>query len=302
MDESSAIAATAPSLLDMNIEVPDFLKGQEWEEGDEPFIEDAKIRAAEIAAGGDDMDLHQHWGPEEPDSGPPLDHGRGVGSGPGPGPGHGPDHGPLFDEGVPPNFNRPHNAPPHFEGSRYDGPPEGGRQNFEGKNFDGPRRPPFEGPRDGPPRDGPPFEGNHQFDGPRGRPNFESRRGNFPGPRGPLRNEWDNNRPPPPHQQHPNENYNGPRYIEPGGGLPRGPPRFAGPPGGPGRFSGPPPPRGVGPPPPEHFDHPPHHGGPRPDFPPHPSNPEFNDLQRGGGPGRWEDGGRRNERWQEDRR
>lgn len=244
MDESSAIAASAPSLLDMNIEVPDFLKGQEWEEGDEPFIEDAKQRAAEMAAVSGEPDQH----PWNENSGLPPDHPSGHGR-------------PPYEEPAS-NFSR--NTHPHFDGPRYDGPPT------EGQNFEDHRLHPFDGPRDGP-RDGP-------FEDPRG-PNFDQRRGNFPGPRGPPRNDWDNNRPPPHHYQ--NENYNGPRYNEPG--PPRVPPGFR--PGG--RFNGPPPR--------EHFDpHDPRHPNSQ-DFPLRP-NPDFND-QHGG---RWEEG-RRNERWQDDR-
>ena len=236
-EEAASFAHGAPSLLDMDIVVPDFLRGRQWAEGDEPNMEEAKMNAG---------NMHRHTGHVIPAGDIEMDDGIDPNAGPiGPsGPMTGQFNG-HFNQGPRPPFQGGRFPGPR--GPRFDGPPPGHQQfeeemggsGFEGQDFEdsgGYEGSEYEGPGPGSGFDGPgPGPPRPRFDGPRG-------------PRG----HWE--RPPPPHQFHgPRPRFRMPGLRRPGpGNFPhRGPhPRMGGPRGP----RGPPPERmnfhGERPPPP----------------------------------------------------
>jgi len=150
----------APSLLTMDVPVPDFLEGEYWDEGEEPSMHEAKRRYNQRTRPNDDgMDPNaghigpsgfyhgpdEHFGPGGPHGPPPMRPPFDGGRFPGPRP--------RFDGPPPPHdFHGP--PPGHFnEGEGYD-------ENWEGGGYE--PHPPFQGQFQGGPRfrpHGPPGPG-----------------------------------------------------------------------------------------------------------------------------------------------
>lgn len=212
-DEVAATADVAPSLLQMDVEMPEFLVGLSWEDGDEPTMAEAKMKSAKrnmrfgpvVPAGDIDDGLDPNAGPIGP-SGPIFGFTN-----------HGPQSDGHFDQNMPPfesgggtNFQ----PPKHFEGQRFD---SSRHENFHGHPmnfydedvsnhaFDNSE---FEGPRPGPMRD---WDGHRPHPRP---PRFYSdHRPMRPRPPG----NFEHRGPPPriggPRMSHPN--FRGPRPVGP---------------------------------------------------------------------------------------
>lgn len=170
--QSGAFVPGAPSLLSMDISMPDFLQGQHWDEGNEPSMHEAKMRFAarsnRVTSAGDVQDDGI-----DPNAGPigPSGHMMGHFNGPFPPPEEQFNHhqgpmGPSFDGGHFPGPRGP--RPPHdFYGPRppmhRSGLPEGSGYHEEGNWGDQPP-PHFQGQFSGPGFH--PDHGGPRFDGP----------------------------------------------------------------------------------------------------------------------------------------
>lgn len=188
--QGGSYIAGAPSLLSMDISMPDFLQGQHWDEGNEPSMQEAKMRFNTRTGRPEveDDGIDPNAGPIGP-SGPMMGHFGGRF--PPPGDEHfnhqgGPMPRPPFDGHFPgPRGPRPrhdfYGPPPprmHFEGEmhHHGGLPEG--SGYQDENWGDQPLPQFQG----------------QFPAPGGFPHGPPR---FDGP-------------PPPHMRGPPPNFHGP--------------------------------------------------------------------------------------------